>query len=350
LGFLNINGSSNIGIVNIWSKNGAIMFWTDLETTDTTVNLKGYWYDAYGVKSVGENRTVFGCVVQSVTYQWPNPEKPLSGNRWPWRFSTAISVYAESNIFIALNSILFTPNSTFNVSVFFSGPNQFQGKIPYPYDDRYGIDVNKILYGQIVSKLLDNGTCDGLVTPDCFPYYFASGITIRDNYIESTGKTAIIWSGSGSYEPGSGPTIFNNFIMFQPNVTCYSLDGNSTCVGNSSNNNRGFDQSGYASNVNYNAAIVYRQTQLDGRLTSDGEGIIQSSVNGNNGYLSVWINNVFTGDQGSAIFSNLESVIDCTVTGNDVNTFAEIGAIWNGNHTVSGNQCINNAIPCIGMT
>jgi hypothetical protein len=55
--------------------------------------------------------------------------------------------------------------------------------VPYPVDNRYGIDVNQILLGAVIGAYCDGVRCDkknyGSLTPKCAPWWFATGITIR---------------------------------------------------------------------------------------------------------------------------------------------------------------------------
>jgi hypothetical protein len=57
----------------------------------------------------------------------------------------------------------------------------------YSYDNRYGIDVNQILYGGVLGKT-SGGPC--LASPSNSPYYFAEGVSIADNYVYQVGGDA----------------------------------------------------------------------------------------------------------------------------------------------------------------
>lgn len=73
--------------------------------------------------------------MQNVNLDSSNPDAPSDG--WPWSFSTAIAVYSDENALVANNLL---PPATLKATMKLSSGES----VPYPYDNRYGIDVNKV--------------------------------------------------------------------------------------------------------------------------------------------------------------------------------------------------------------
>eukprot|EP00054_Salpingoeca_dolichothecata_P025318 m.176585 g.176585 ORF g.176585 m.176585 type:complete len:178 (+) comp25309_c0_seq25:494-1027(+) len=146
LGFFNNDPKGiNMGIVNIDSDGCAIMLWPALGPAP--VSMKSYWYDATKVLGLGSNKLVLGNRVRNVNLDnsdpsvesWNNAKNNAStksSSPWPWTFSTAIAVYSDNNTLLANNLI---DKATAKATMTFQGKS-----VPYPYDNRYGIDVNKV--------------------------------------------------------------------------------------------------------------------------------------------------------------------------------------------------------------
>jgi len=140
LGFLNADpGAKNIGIVNLNLDGCAIMLWPGLVSSAKPTDLKDYWWEATDVQGMGSNKVVLGNKVSNVMFGYPDPDH-TSGNEWPWRFSTAIAAYSQLNLLVGNNMVAEATSST-KVTVTFSG-TEFKD-IEFPYDNRYGIDVNR---------------------------------------------------------------------------------------------------------------------------------------------------------------------------------------------------------------
>lgn len=98
-------------------------------------------------------------------------------------------------------------------------------------------------------------------------------------------------------------------------TTCWSVDGIHLSRGSDTNENRGFNQQGYANNVSVNTANINRQLVSDGKyLTVDGEGILQQAASGNDGMRTIWkSNDLSSGSSGPLVYYKLFNVDDCEI-------------------------------------
>ena len=99
-------------------------------------------------------------------------------------------------------------------------------------------------------------------------------------------------------------------------TTCWSVDGVHLSKGSDTNENRGFNQEGYACNVTANTANINRQLVSDGHYsTTDGEGILHQASSGNDAFRNVWHANDFSsGTSGPVFYYKLFNVEDCEIT------------------------------------
>ena len=94
------------------------------------------------------------------------------------------------------------------------------------------------------------------------PWNFRPGITIRDNYVAQNGRVGISWTGGAGASmcaPGNGTVVLNNHVEVRAGTTCYTVNGDSDAGGADTNENRGYMNSGYCSNITGNTGRVNRQ-------------------------------------------------------------------------------------------
>lgn len=340
LGILNYDANAqNLGIVNVDLQGCAVMLWPKL--TPEPLSMKDYWYHATEVEGMGSNKLVLGCRVRDVSLDNPDPSlTSANGAVWPWRFSTSIAVYSDQDALVANNLVAKADASSITDVAGFAG-------VPYPYDNRYGIDVNQVLLGGVVGKT-SGGPCKA--NPQNSPYYFRKGLAIRDNYVFQNGRVGISWSGGDNGSTiGGGSQVVNNHVEVAQGTTCYSVSGKKETSGHDTNENRGYNQQGYGTNFTGNSAHVYRQKAgSSSYLTVDGEGLLHQCSAGNEAYRNIWRNNDFTGgSDGYMGFYGLGTVVDNIVEGNRVNSNEKIGIICGGSSpakmTISGNKCSGNS-------
>lgn len=130
-GILNADPNATaLGVVNIELRACAVMLWPGLLPAAPSPipwpsSLKTYWYGATAVAGQGSRKLVLGnkvrisasshvtrvslidgcrTQVHDVVYGRADPTNPAS-QPWPWRFSTAVAVYADVDSLIANNLI-----------------------------------------------------------------------------------------------------------------------------------------------------------------------------------------------------------------------------------------------------
>ena len=78
------------------------------------------------------------------------------------------------------------------------------------------------------------------------------------------GRVGVSWSGGGDGKTvGSGTQLYNNHVEVAAGTTCWSVDGKHKTKGSSTNENRGYNQQGYASNLTMNTGHINRQKASD---------------------------------------------------------------------------------------
>ena len=149
--------------------------------------------------------------------------------------------------------------------------------------------------------------------PSCFPWNFRHGLVIHDNYVYQDGRIGISWSRIGDEKTiGSGTLVYNNYVEVAVGMICWSHDGVKKMTGHDTNENRGYDQKGYGSNVTLNTGHINRQKAADtSYYTVDGEGVLQQTGNRNDSLHNLWYkNNLHGGSTGYLVFYNLYNVED----------------------------------------
>jgi len=250
--------------------------------------------EAEGFKC-GGNRIVFGCILRNTAYADPGiPDAKVGQPAWQrftWRFGAAIDAKSAENLLIASNRLAKSGEDNFAMDGYVMlGRKKEKASVDgvvFDYDNRPGIYANH----QNIGGAGGHGP-DG--TPETHPEGFRKGMVIRDNYIHSTGRTAIGFSGDGTVCSG-------NEIRFEKDVWRPTNTGRGMTFGSATNDNRAMEMRGWRWIVEDNIYEVHRNWTCDrSYLINDGEGlmhedhansIIKDSVlrnNKGNSYLSLY--------------------------------------------------------------
>jgi len=242
--------ASNCGIVHIDINRGYVNFG---ETVD---------------HKCGSNRIVLGCVFRNAA--GVAPEIPsVKDNQPEWlrythKFWAAIGVCTYENALIAQNRIPKSGDDNFTISEY--PLKNRKGEVvmfavEFDYDNRPGIYVNHYCIGG------EGGTGnDG--TPESYPWGFRKGICIFDNFIYSTGRSAISFSGDGTVCSG-------NIIRFAKDIFRPTVTGIHCSYGSSTNDNRAVEMRGWRWRLENNDYEVYRNLCSDKKYyINDGEGLM----------------------------------------------------------------------------
>jgi len=273
--------ASNCGVVNVSINRGHIHFGDDAE------------------HRAGRNRIVCGCILQNAALIDEHVPDARSGQHAWQRYTkwhqAAIHVYTGENTLVANNRFIPSTDS-FLMPGYVLKANPRYGNKPievkegvwFDYDNRPAICVNAYGIG-------GGGGEDPKGTPETYPHGFRKGIVIRDNYIYSTGRTAIEFTGDGT-------VASFNVIRFKPDVVRHTNTGIHMVSGSSTNDNRAMTIRGWRYTVNGNDYEVYRN-RVPGSpyYINDGEGLmheghVNSTIkdsriinNKGNSYLSIFL-------------------------------------------------------------
>jgi hypothetical protein len=277
---------------------------------------------------------VFGVRAVNVNFRYPGGPGTTGAFPWPYRFATAIVVSQSPNLLIANNLLPRSPLA-FNTTVAFAGKGKapgFNGSVPFPVDNRYGIA---------------GGQPPGAATVNA---------SIHGNYVFQNGRVGVQWASAPAdlgAPPGTGGfAVVGNHVEVAANTTCYSVDGVSVATGSDTNENRGYDQSGPGGSlVANNTGHIHRQRAgTSGYDTVDGEGVLQQTQDGLTAVGNVWSGNDLSGgSSGYMNFYNIHNITGNVVTGNTVNADQTIGVADCRGCVVAGNVCAGNSQPCTGM-
>lgn len=337
----------NLGVVNVDLDACAVMLWPALGPNP--VSMKTYWYYATEILGMGKNKLVLGNRVRNVNYGHSSPadgdwgKATIKGTAWPWSFSTAIALYSDENGLVA-NNVL--PQADAKSSM-----KYIDRTVPYTYDQRYGIDVNKQLLGGAYGKLVPGANPSACVgTPKEFPWNFRRGLAIRSNYVFQNGRVGISWTGAGDGKTkGSGTQVVGNHVEMAKGTTFYGFNGQKKPGNSATNENRGYDQAGWENNVTGNSGHIHRQQIVDSSYsTVDGEGLLVQCNIGNSQYRNIWAHNDFSGGtSGYILYWGVDEVKDCELIGNKAASGQKVGfAQVKMEATFRSNKCSNNSPAC----
>ena len=281
---------------------------------------------AEGYKS-GSNRMVFGCMLRNAAIA--DPDVPdLSIVQKPWQRFTkwhwaAVSVKTYNNALLANNRLAPSDESYLMKGyVIKARDNRIDTKefdVWFDYDFRPGLECNDACIGA-------PGGNEPSGTPETHPWGFRKGIVICDNYIHSTGRNAIEFSGDGTI-------CARNTIRFKKDVWRQTVKGFKESSGSSTTDTRPVQMRGWRWIVEDNDYEVYRNWAADHKYhINDGEGLMHenhcnahikdSRLTGNRGnaYLSLYKTGGIDGlliesnevsvDRGMAIFVDADHSSD----------------------------------------
>ncbi len=248
--------------------------------------------------SCGKNRIVLGCIVRNAAFADPAiPDASIGQKPWhrhTWRFGAAIEAKSAENLLIANNRLPKSGDDDFKMNGYVIQYSDRQGKhtmeidgVPFDYDNRPGIYANHENIGGPGGQGPDG-------TPETHPLGFRKGIVIRNNFIYSTGRCAIGFTGDGTI-------CSDNVIRFARDVWRPTATGRDRTGGASTNDNRAMEIRGWRWTVSNNDYEVYRNLAFDRKYyINDGEGLMHedhansivkdSILSGNKGnaYLSIY--------------------------------------------------------------
>jgi hypothetical protein len=267
----------------------------------------------------GKNRLIFGCILRNTAFADPGiPDAKIGQKPWQrhtWRFGAAIEAKSSENLLIANNRLSKSGNDDFKMRNYVvqdqkKQPFEIDG-VPFDYDNRPGIYANHASLGGPGG----NGP-DG--TPETHPDGFRKGVVIRHNYIYSTGRCAIGFSGDGTI-------CSDNVIRFAKDVWRPTATGRDLTNGSSTNDNRAMEIRGWRWTVSNNDYEVYRNWAFDKKYyINDGEGLMHEDHSN-----STVKDSVLTGNKGNAYLSIYKTAgIDgLLVEGNDIRLADNAGTL-----------------------
>lgn len=216
----------------------------------------------------GSNRIVFGCIFRNaagVSPDIPSQKENQPGwLRYTHKFRAAIGINVYENALVAQNRIPKSGDDNFIVHEYPLKDRKGQivlFDIEFDYDNRPGIYVNHYCIG-------GQGGSGNDGTPETHPFGFRKGILICDNFIYSTGRTAIGFCGDGVLCAG-------NVIRFAKGIIRPTVTGITCSYGSATNDNRAVEMRGWRWTLKDNDYEVYRNLCSDKRYyINDGEGLM----------------------------------------------------------------------------
>jgi hypothetical protein len=246
--------ASNCAVVNININRGHIHFG----------QAEGY--------RAGRNRIVFGCVLRNAAVaEAAVPD--LSVGQKPWQRFTkwhwaAVSVKTDENALLANNRLAPSDESYLMKGYVIKARDKKLGTkefdVWFDYDFRPGLECNDACIGA-------PGGAEPSGTPQTHPWGFRKGIVICDNYIYSTGRNAIEFTGDGTI-------CARNTIRFKDDVWRQTLRGADESSGSSTTDTRAVQMRGWRWVVEDNDYEVYRNWAADHKYhINDGEGLMHEN-------------------------------------------------------------------------
>jgi hypothetical protein len=290
----------------------------------------------------GRNRLVLGCMLRNSAFADPAvPDTKIGQQLWQrytWRFGAAIDVKSAENLLIARNRIEKSGEDNFTMNGFVllgakKQPQTVDGVV-FDYDNRPGIYANHASLGGPGGQGPDG-------TPETHPQGFRKGIVIAENYIYSTGRCAIGFSGDGVLCNG-------NTIRFPKDIWRPTATGRDLTSGSSTNDTRAMEVRGWRWTVSDNDYEVYRNWAFDRKYPiNDGEGIMHEDHANSTVKDSVLRNN--RGNTYLSIYKTA-GIDGLVVEGNDIR-------LNDGKQTIAGGAAIFvsanrtfDAFPCRNVT
>ena len=94
--------AANLGVVNIFLDQCAVMLWPGLKTSSFSPMMSMWWFSASDITGMGSNKLVLGNVVRDVSLG-QSLLGPKHNNVYPYVFGIAVGVYTDKNALIANN-------------------------------------------------------------------------------------------------------------------------------------------------------------------------------------------------------------------------------------------------------
>lgn len=297
----NPSSASNTGVVNLDINRGHILF---KQADDGTC---------------GKNRIVFGCMLHNTAFADPGiPDAKVGQKPWQrhtWRFGAAIDMKSSENLLIANNRMPKSGDDDFKMNGYIVLDNKKQPTaidgVPFDYDNRTGIYANHESLGGPGGQGPDG-------TPETFPLGFRKGVVVSHNYVYSTGRCAIGFSGDGTI-------CSDNVIRFAKDVWRPTATGRDRTGGASTNDNRAMEIRGWRWTVSHNDYEVYRNWAYDHKYyINDGEGLMHEDHAN-----STIKDSILTGNKGNTYLSMYKTAgIDgLLVEGNDIRLSSDTGEL-----------------------
>jgi hypothetical protein len=245
----------------------------------------------------GKNRLVHGCIIRNTAFADPSiPDKSIGQKPWQrhtWRFGAAIEAKSSENLLISNNRLPKSGDDDFKMDGYVVQANE-RGKgkvsveidgVPFDYDNRPGIYANHESLGGPGGQGPDG-------TPETHPLGFRKGVVVLGNYVYSTGRCAIGFSGDGT-------VCSDNVIRFAKDVWRPTATGRDRTGGASTNDNRAMEIRGWRWTVSNNDFEVHRNFSFDrAYYINDGEGLMHEDHAN-----STIRDSVMTGNRGNAYLS-----------------------------------------------
>jgi len=259
----------------------------------------------------GANRFAFGCLIRNAAgaaTEIPDArQNQPAWLRYTAKFRAAIRVHAAENALVANNRIPKSGDDNFTIRgypLLDRSRKLVPFDVEFDYDNRPGIYANH----QCIGGAGGSGN-DG--TPESHPWGFRKGTVIRDNYVFSTGRCAIGFSGDGA-------VCARNVIRFAKGLVRPTVTGVNASYGSSTNDNRAVEIRGWRWVVEENDYEVYSNFCSDGKyLINDGEGLMHEDHCN-----SIIVDSRLVNNRGNSYLSmfHVGEVNGLHVEGNDIST------------------------------
>lgn len=275
----------------------------------------------------GRNRMVFGCMLRNAAIAEPGVPD-LSIGQKPWQRFTkwhwaAVSVKTYENALLANNRLAPSDQSYLMKGYVIKARDKKIGTkefdVWFDYDFRPGLECNDACIGA-------PGGDEPGGTPETHPWGFRKGILICDNYIFSTGRNAIEFTGDGT-------VCARNKIRFKPDIWRQTVRGFKESSGSSTTDTRAVQMRGWRWVVEDNDYEVYRNWAADHKYhINDGEGLMHE--NHCNAHIK---DSRLTNNRGNAYLSLYKTggIDGLIIEGNDVSVDRGMAVFVDADHSDS---------------